>query len=69
YDVLEVERSASQAEIRNAYKKLAMKHHPDRNHDDKAGAERRMAVINEAHSLLSDDAHRERYHLHFGRVE
>ena len=36
YDILNVSKSASDSEIKSAYRKLAMKYHPDRNPDDKA---------------------------------
>jgi curved DNA-binding protein len=60
YKILGVERSASAEAIRKAYRKLAMKYHPDQNPGDKA-AEERFKEINEAYQVLSDDQKRARY--------
>lgn len=60
YDVLGVERTASSAEIKRAYRKLAMKYHPDRNPGD-TEAEDRFKEASEAYSVLSDDEKRPRY--------
>ncbi len=60
YKILGVERSASADEIKKTYRKLAMKHHPDRNPDNKA-AEDRLKEINEAYQVLSDKDKRARY--------
>ena len=57
YATLGVPKSASQKEIRSAYRKLAAKSHPDRNPDDK-GAEERFKEIGEAYAVLSDDEKR-----------
>jgi DnaJ-class molecular chaperone len=62
YQTLGVPRTASQAEIKKAYRKLARQHHPDRNPND-AAAERRFKDINEANEVLSDPAKRQRYDL------
>ncbi|MEK0084565.1 molecular chaperone DnaJ [Benzoatithermus flavus] len=53
YDVLGVSRSASEAEIKRAYRTLAMKYHPDRNPGD-ASAEAKFKEINEAYEVLKD---------------
>ncbi|MEZ6042663.1 MAG: DnaJ C-terminal domain-containing protein [Planctomycetaceae bacterium] len=60
YEVLGVPRSASQDEIRKAYKKLAKKHHPDANRDD-AGAQQKFSEITEAHEVLGDPEKRAKY--------
>jgi curved DNA-binding protein len=60
YKALGVPRTASQAEIKKAFRKLAREHHPDRNAGDK-DAERRFKDINEAHAVLGDVDKRKRY--------
>ena len=51
YVVLGVQRDCTEAEIKKAYRKLAMECHPDRNNGDKA-AEEHLKVINQAYSTL-----------------
>jgi curved DNA-binding protein len=60
YKILGVERSAGEQDIRKAYRKLAMKYHPDRNPNDKQ-AEERFKEINEAYQVLSDAKKRAHY--------
>ena len=60
YEVLGVERGASEAELKKAYRRLAMKHHPDRNPGDKA-AEDSFKEANEAYEVLSDASKRQAY--------
>lgn len=60
YEVLGISRSASDNEIKKAYRKLAMKYHPDRNPDDKE-AEESFKEATEAYEVLSDDQKRQIY--------
>jgi DnaJ-class molecular chaperone len=60
YDTLGVKRSATEKEIRSAYRKLARKHHPDVNPGDKA-AESKFKEINEAYEVLGDPEKRRKY--------
>ena len=63
YETIGVSRSASEKEIRSAYRKLARKHHPDVNPNDKA-AEARFKEINAAYDVLSDPEKRKKYDKH-----
>jgi curved DNA-binding protein len=60
YQVLGVPKTATQAEIKKAYRRLARELHPDRNPGDKA-AEQKFKDANEAHAVLSDRQKRKRY--------
>ncbi|MBW2031412.1 MAG: DnaJ domain-containing protein [Deltaproteobacteria bacterium] len=60
YKILGISRSASPDEIKKAYRKLAMKYHPDRNKGDK-GAEAKFKDISEAYAVLSDPQKKKQY--------
>src|SRR5207253_5435310 len=60
YSTLGVPKTASEKEIKQAFRKLARKHHPDVNPGDKA-AESRFKEINEAYEVLGDPAKRKKY--------
>ena len=60
YEILGVERGATEDQIKSAYRKLAMKYHPDRNQGSEEAAEK-FKEINEAHETLSDSQKRAAY--------
>ena len=60
YELLGVDRSASEKEMKSAYRKLAMKYHPDRNPDD-AEAEKKFKEISQAYDVLKDPQKRAAY--------
>ena len=60
YEILGVPRTATEDEIKKAYRKLARKHHPDVNPNDKS-AEEKFKKINEAYEVLSDKEKRQKY--------
>ena len=60
YKTLNINKNASESEIKKAYRKLAMKYHPDRNKGDKS-AEEMFKKISEAYAVLSDKEKREQY--------
>ncbi|MEK7817130.1 MAG: DnaJ domain-containing protein, partial [Actinomycetota bacterium] len=60
YKILGVEKNATQAEIKKAYRKLARKYHPDANPDNKQ-AEARFKEISQAYDVLSDPEKRQQY--------
>lgn len=61
YEVLGVSRGASDGEIKKAYRKLALKWHPDRNPSNKKDAEEKFKEISEAYAVLSDAEKRKAY--------
>ncbi len=65
YETLGMQRNASKDEIKNAYRKLALQYHPDRNKT--RGAEEKFKEISEAYAVLSDDEKRKRYDM-YGHV-
>ena len=60
YNLLGIPKTATQPEIKSAFRKLAAKHHPDKNPDDKK-AEEKFKEINEAYTVLSDEQKRKFY--------
>ena len=54
YKILEVDRSASQDDIKKNYRKLAIKYHPDKNNGDKA-SEEKFKEVSEAYDVLSNE--------------
>ena len=59
YDILEIPKGSSEEEIKKAFRKLALKYHPDRN--KASGAEGKFKEINEAYQVLSDTEKRQIY--------
>ena len=65
YAILQIQKNASQNEIKNQFRKLAKKWHPDRKQSD--DAEEKMAQINTAYEVLSDPKRRKMYDQHFSK--
>lgn len=61
YDILGVTKSATQEELKKAYRKQALEWHPDKHRDQKQAAEKRFKEINEAYQILSDTQKRAAY--------
>ncbi len=61
YDILGIKKDASESEIKKAYKKLAVRWHPDKNQDNKEEAETKFKEIAEAYAVLSDPEKRKNY--------
>ena len=60
YEILGVQKNASDDEIKKSYRKLAMKYHPDRNKDDKE-SERKFKEVSAAYEILKDSEKRSAY--------
>src|SRR5512136_457674 len=61
YKTLGVDKGASLDDVKKAYRKLALKHHPDRNPSDKKRAEEKFKEISEAYAVLTDPEKRKQY--------
>merc|ERR1719436_206140 len=61
YEILEVPKDADAKAIKSAYKKMALKWHPDKNPDDKEAAEKKFREVAEAYEVLSDPDRRKSY--------
>lgn len=64
YEIMELPKSATTEEIKKAYKKLAIKWHPDKNPDNKEAATEKFRDISEAYEILSDEEKRKKYDLY-----
>jgi len=63
YDILDVPKDADAKAIKSAYRKMALKWHPDKNPDDREGAEKKFREVAEAYEILSDPDRRKQYDL------
>ncbi len=61
YKILGIEKNATESEIKKAYRKLALKWHPDKNPNNRKESEEKFKKINEAYSILSDKNKRNEY--------
>ncbi|CAO2203434.1 unnamed protein product [Urochloa humidicola] len=65
YDILQVSKDASEAQIKRAYRKLALKYHPDKNPNNEE-SDRRFAQINNAYEVLMDQEKRRKVYDWYG---
>src|SRR6185437_2205019 len=63
YKILEISENATQEEIKKAYRRLALKWHPDKNPSNKEEVEKKFKEISEAYGILSNEDLRRRYDL------
>lgn len=63
YDILGVTKEATPEELKQAYRKLALQYHPDRNKDNPKAAEEKFKKINQAYETLSDPARKQQYDM------
>ena len=63
YSILQISKNATKDEIKSAYKKLALKYHPDKNQQNKEIAEDKFKEISEAYEVLSDESKKRNYDL------
>jgi DnaJ-class molecular chaperone len=61
YEVLGIDRGANQEEIKKAFRRLALRYHPDRNPQNQKQSEERFKEINEAYQVLIDESRRREY--------
>jgi DnaJ homolog subfamily A member 2 len=66
YEILNINKDATDNEIKKSYRKLALKYHPDRNPNNREECEAKFKEISEAHSVLSDKSKRQNYDV-FGK--
>ncbi|TFK40071.1 hypothetical protein BDQ12DRAFT_601907 [Crucibulum laeve] len=64
YELLEVDENATADEIKRSFRRLALIHHPDKNHEDIEGATKRFASLQQAYEVLSDEQERAWYDSH-----
>ncbi|KAF9000755.1 hypothetical protein BDQ17DRAFT_1359486 [Cyathus striatus] len=64
YQLLEVDENATADEIKKSFRRLALIHHPDKNHEDVEGATNRFAALQQAYEVLSDEQERAWYDSH-----
>jgi DnaJ family protein A protein 2 len=64
YEMLGVTKTSSPDEIKKAYRKLALKHHPDRNPDNKEESEEKFKAISKGYEILSDPSKKQQYDLY-----
>ena len=69
YEILEVNRNASEEEIKNAYRKLALQWHPDKNPNKKEEAEEKMKEINQAYAVLLEESWKFKPNSDFDNLE